>query len=157
MRNWPYAIALGNDTSQSKIAGKFDIHPMLYGGSNTTGHSTTGGWNLAINAFPPNTNACWSFMHYMLSATAQKEAVIGASWTPTLTTVYTDPDVLKAVPYFSKIAPILQTALPRPVSAQYPDLSAAIQLRIHQALLKQSSVSDALSSLASDLTALVNR
>lgn len=96
-------------------------------------------------------------MHYMLGPVAQKEAIIGASWTPTLTTVYNDPDVLKAVPYFSKIAPILQTALPRPVSAQYPDLSAAIQLRIHQALLKQSSVSDALTALESDLKTLVNR
>ncbi|MEO8970652.1 MAG: extracellular solute-binding protein, partial [Ktedonobacteraceae bacterium] len=157
MRNWPYAIVLGNDTTQSKIAGKFDIHSMLYGGSNTTGHSTTGGWNLAINAFTPNTNAAWSFMSYMLGPVAQKEAAIGASWTPTLNSVYSDPDVLKAIPYFAKLAPILQNALPRPVSPQYPDLSAAIQLRIHQALLKQSSVSDALSGLASDLKTLVNR
>lgn len=154
MRNWPYAIALGN-ASGSKVAGKFDIHPMLYGGSNTTGHSTTGGWNLAINAFSPYGDACWSFINYMLGPSVQALAATGASWTPTLISVYSNPAVLKAVPYFSKITPVLQTALPRPVSAQYPDLSAAIQLRVHQALLKQSSVSDSLTALQSDLQKLV--
>jgi multiple sugar transport system substrate-binding protein len=43
MRNWPYAFVLGNDPKTSKIAGKFDVHPMLYGGSNTVGHSNIGG------------------------------------------------------------------------------------------------------------------
>lgn len=33
MRNWPYAYVLGNDPKTSKIAGKFDIHPLLYGGT----------------------------------------------------------------------------------------------------------------------------
>src|SRR6266852_7063624 len=50
MRNWPYAYSLGNDPTTSKIAGKFDVHPMLYGGSNMVGHSCIGGWQLVSNA-----------------------------------------------------------------------------------------------------------
>jgi len=52
---------------------------------------------------------------------------------------------------------ILQNALPRPVSPFYPDISQAIQLRVHQALTKQTSPAAALSALQSDLQAIVNR
>ena|SRR5579883_2357627 len=155
MRNWPYAYSLGNDARQSKVAGKFDIHNMLYGGSNTTGHSCIGGWNLAVNAFTPSVDAAWSFIHYLLQADAQKSLAVNASLTPTLKSVYQDPEVQQKQPLFTKLAPILQTALPRPVSAKYPDVSNAIQLRIHQALLKQVTPAQALSQLASDLQPLV--
>jgi multiple sugar transport system substrate-binding protein len=155
MRNWVYAYSLGNNPAQSKIAGKFDIHPMLYGGSNTVGHSCVGGWNLAINAFSPNPDASWKFVQYMLSSYAQNEGAIGASWTTTLKSVYTDASVLKAEPLFSKLSPVLQTAQPRPVSPRYPDVSAAIQLYVHQALLKQMSPTAALSTLQSKLQSLV--
>ncbi len=157
MRNWPYAYSLGNDPSQSKIAGKFDIHSMLYGGSNTVGHSAIGGWNLAINAFTPDANAAWLFMHYMLQPDAQKALAIKASLTPTLKSTYQDPDVQTKQPLFTKLAPILLTALPRPVSPVYPDLSNAIQLNIYQALKKQVSPQAALSNLQSQLQSLVSK
>jgi multiple sugar transport system substrate-binding protein len=156
MRNWPYAYSLGN-ASGSKVAGKFDIHAMLYGGSNTTGHSCTGGWNMAINAYSKNPDAAWSFMKYMLGPVAQKQLAIKGSFTPALQSVYNDPDVQKAQPLFTKLAPILQNALPRPVSPVYPDLSNIIQTNIHQALSKQVSPSAALSNLQSQLTTLVNK
>jgi multiple sugar transport system substrate-binding protein len=93
----------------------------------------------------------------MLSAPAQKEAAIGASWTPTLKSVYDDADVKQKQPLFTKLAPILQNAVPRPVSPVYPDLSNLIQSHIHQALLKQVSPQAALSALQSDLQALVSK
>lgn len=157
MRNWPYAYSLGNDATQSKIAGKFDIHSLLYGGSNTTGHSCIGGWNLAINAFTPNVDAAWSFVHYMLQPDAQKSIAINASLTPTLKSTYQDSDVQTKQPLFTKLAPILLNALPRPVSPVYPDLSNAIQLHIYQALKKQVSPQAALSALQSDLQSLVSK
>lgn len=157
MRNWPYAYSLGNDPSQSKIPGKFDIHGMLYGGSNTVGHSAIGGWNLAINAFTPDANAAWSFMHYMLQPDAQKALAINASLTPTLKSAYQDSAVQTKQPLFTKLAPVLLTALPRPVSPVYPDLSNAIQLNVYQALKKQVSPQAALSNLQSQLQSLVSK
>jgi multiple sugar transport system substrate-binding protein len=157
MRNWPYAYSLGNNASQSKVAGKFDITSIPYGGSNTVGHSCTGGWNMAINAFSKNPDASWKFIQYMLGASAQKTLAIKGSYTPALQSVYNDPDVQKAQPLFTKLAPILQNALPRPVSPVYPDLSNIIQTHVHQALAKTVTVSAALSALQSELQALVNR
>lgn len=155
MRNWPYAYSLGN-ASGSKVAGKFNIHQMLYGGSNTVGHSCTGGWNLAINAFSPNTSQSWEFIHYLLGSTAQTAIAVNASLTGTLKSIYSDPTVLAKQPLFGKLQPVLLTAQPRPVSPRYPDVSNAIQARVESALKKQTTPAQALSSLASDLQALVS-
>ena len=155
MRNWPYAYALGNDASTSKVAGKIGVHLMLYGGSNTTGHSCIGGWQLGINAFSKNPDAAWKFIHYMLSPAAQKQIALQASLTVTLLNIYDDPDVLLKNPFFGNLKPVFQTALPRPVTPKYPDVATAIQLRVHQALTKQSSVSAALTALESDLKSIV--
>ena len=155
MRNWPYAYAHGQNASESKIAGKFAVHSMLYGGSSTTGHSAIGGWNLGINAFSANVDAAWTFVKYMLGDYAQKQAAIQASLTTTLLSVYDDADVLKANPFFSQLKPVFQTALPRPVTPKYPDVSQAIQQYVHAALLKQSSPSDAMSGLANQLKSIV--
>jgi len=159
MRNWPYAYSLGNDAAKSKVAGKFDVHPMLPGGSNTTGHSTTGGWNLAINAYTAQDkqDAAWKFTQYLLGPDAQKVGATVASFTVALQSVYSDPDVQKQEPFFSKLTDSLQNALPRPVTPRYVDVTNAIQLRIHQALTKQSTTSAALSALAADLQPLVKK
>jgi multiple sugar transport system substrate-binding protein len=156
MRNWPYAYSLGN-ASGSKVAGKFDIHSMPYGGSNTTGHSCVGGWNMAINAFTKNPDAAWSFMKYMLGPDAQKTLAIKGSFTPALNSVYNDADVKAKQPLFTKLAPILQNSLPRPVSPVYTDLSNMIQVNVHQALTKAVGPAAALSTLQSQLQTLVNK
>lgn len=157
MRNWPYAYSLGNDSSKSNVAGKFDITSLPYGGSGTVGHSCVGGWNMAINAFTKNTDAAWTFMQYILGADAQKTLAIKGSFTPALKSVYDDADVRSAQPLFTKLQPILQNSLPRPVSPVYTDLSNIIQTNVHQALTKQSTPADALSAMQSQLQTLVNK
>ncbi len=157
MRNWPYAYSLGNDAAKSKVAGKFDIVSLPYGGSGTVGHSTTGGWNMAINAFSKNPDASWSFIKYMLGSYAQKQLAIKGSFTPALQSVYDDAEVKSAQPLFTKLQPILQNTLPRPVSPVYPDLSNIIQNHVHQALTKAASPTDALTALQTELQALVSK
>jgi len=157
MRNWPYAFSLGNDPKTSKIAGKFDVHPMLSAGNGTTGHSNLGGWQYGINAFSKNPDAAWKLVQYMISPPVQKTFAVELSLFATLKSIYTDTDVLAKNPFFGKMQPVLEGALPRPVSPFYPDISNAIQQRVHGALTKQSNVADALSGLQSDLQAIVNK
>ncbi|HYK85007.1 MAG TPA: ABC transporter substrate-binding protein, partial [Ktedonobacteraceae bacterium] len=156
MRNWPYAYSLGN-AAGSKVAGKFDIHALPYGGSGTVGHSTVGGWNMAINAFSKNPDAAWSFIKYVLGPEAQKTLAIKGSFTPALQSVYNDSEVQSKQPLFTKLQPILQNSLPRPVSPVYPDLSNIIQNHVHQALTKQATPAAALSALQTELQALVSK
>lgn len=157
MRNWPYAYALANRPQTSKIVKKFAVHPMPYDGNNTEGHSVIGGWQLGINAFssPHKIDAAWKFIHYMLGQDAQKRLALDASIASTLKSVYTDPQVLAKIPLFKVLGEALQTALPRPVSPKYPDISTAIQLRVHQALTKQSKPAEAIAALQADLQTIV--
>ncbi|MBV9227980.1 MAG: ABC transporter substrate-binding protein [Chloroflexi bacterium] len=157
MRNWPYAYSLGNDPKTSKIAGKFDVHPMLYGGSGTVGSSCLGGWQLGINAFSKNPDAAWKLVQFMISPDTQKTLASELSLFATYKSVYTDPDVLAKAPFFSKMQPVLQSAKPRPVSPVYPDISDAIQKHVHDALTKQVSPAAALTQLQSDLQTIVSR
>ena len=128
-----------------------------YGGSNTTGHSCLGGWQYGINAYSKNPDAAWKFVQHQLNPASQKTIAIQLSLFATLKSIYTDPDVLAKNPFFSKMQPVFATAQPRPVSPFYPDISNAIQSRIHSALTKASTPTDALSGLQSDLQAIVNK
>ena len=156
-RNWPYQFALSNDPKSSKVVNKFEVHNMLYGGSNTTGHSSLGGWQYGINAFSKNPDAGWKFIQYMLAEPAQKTIAVQLSLTSCLLSIYDDADVLKANPFFAKLKPVFQTAQPRPVTPFYPDVSNAIQVRVHSALTGGSTPAAALTALQSDLQAIVNK
>lgn len=159
MRNWPYVYvhAQGTKTQKTQVTGKFDIHPMLYGGSNTVGHSSIGGWQLAINSFtdPDKQAAAWKFIQYMLGREAQEKGAREAGWLVTLQDIYTDRSIGNEIPLFKKIGPILQTAKPRPLTPRYEEVSQKIQIHVRRALNKTVSVSQALQDLASALKPLV--
>lgn len=157
MRNWTYAYALGNAPT-SKVAGKFNVSSIPYGGTSKVGHSCIGGWNLGINAFskPEKIDASWQFVQYMLSGPSQKSLALEATLAPTLQNIYQDKDVLAKYPFFKNLGSVLQTALPRPTSPQYTNLSSAIQSRVSSVLAKKTSPSDALAALESDLRLIVN-
>jgi multiple sugar transport system substrate-binding protein len=153
MRNWPYAYV--TSTQADKIKGKFDIASLPSGGGGNVGHSAIGGWNLAINAYSKNQPEAWEFIKYMLQTEAQKQGAIGASWTVTLQSAYDDSEVQSKQPLFTKLKPILQNALPRPVSPRYSNVSDAIQKHVFAALKKQVPPEQALSALENDLKPLV--
>jgi multiple sugar transport system substrate-binding protein len=132
---------------------------MIYGGSNTTGHPTVGGWQLGINAFSSSEkqNAAWKFIQFMVSLESQKELAIKTSVSVTHAGVYDDPEVQAKAPLLSRLKANLQLAYPRPVSSAYADITQAIQVQIHKALAKQISPTDALSTLQSDLEKIVSQ
>ncbi|HEX3641163.1 MAG TPA: ABC transporter substrate-binding protein [Ktedonobacteraceae bacterium] len=153
MRNWPYAYV---NAEQSPMANKFAIHSMLYGGTNTIGHASIGGWQLAINSFidPEKQAAAWKFIQYMLSQEAQEKGAQNASWLVTLRSIYEDVSIQNKIPLFKEIGPILQTALPRPITPSYEAVSQAIRIRVRQAL-NGADVPQTLHDLAADLRPLV--
>jgi multiple sugar transport system substrate-binding protein len=153
MRNWPHAYVY----SQQKLAHKFGIHSMPTGGNNTLGHSSLGGWQLAINKNIQaiQQDAAWEFIQYMLQPEAQKIGATMASWAMTLMSLYDDQEILRKVPLYGQLKPLLQTALPRPIAPNYADMSTAIVFYVRQALTGQASVSEALRGLAAKLEQLV--
>ena len=154
MRNWPYAYS----TQSQALDHHFAIHSLLPGGNNHTGHSSLGGWQLAINAFidPAKQDAAWEFIQYMLQPEAQKIGATMGSWAMTLQSIYEDQEVLSKVPFYEQLKPILQAAVPRPVAPNYIDISTAILFHVRQALAGLMSVPEAIEGLASRLKQLTS-
>jgi len=168
MRNWPYAYPLSNNANNKQVGGNFDVTALPHGGKEETGHSCIGGWYLAINPNSKNQDAAWEFIHWMMMEDAQKLAAYSTSFLVTLQSIYNpnDPnnqDLLTRYPYLAMIPSILKNARIRPRSPRYPEITSAIQQRIHAALETKLSPTprnalspqDALKALQNDLRKLM--
>ena len=140
MRNWPYAYALGKD---SKIADKFDI-ATFPGFAGNKGAGVVGGYDLAISAYSKNPEGSLAFIEFATSADQQKLMATEASLPPTLTDVYDDPAVKKAMPFADDLRTAIEQAQPRPVSPVNPQISEAIFNNVYAALQGDMSPDEAL-------------
>ncbi|MDX6588253.1 MAG: trehalose/maltose transport system substrate-binding protein [Solirubrobacterales bacterium] len=139
MRNWPYAYSLGND---SKIKGKFDISTFP-GYNGNDGAGVLGGYNLGISAYSKNPEGSLAFIEFATAEEQQKIMATEASLPPTLTAVYDDPAVKKAMPFASQLRDAIDQAKPRPVSPVYPQISEAIYNNVYAALQGDMSADEA--------------
>jgi multiple sugar transport system substrate-binding protein len=147
MRNWPYAYALGKD---SKIADKFDISTFP-GYKGNEGAGVLGGYNLAISAYSKNPEGSLAFIEYATEPEQQKIMATEASLPPTVTEVYDDPAVKKAMPFAAELRDAIDQAQPRPVSPVYPQISEAIFNNVFAALQGDMSPDEAASKMNEDI------
>lgn len=132
-RNWPYAWEISNNPEKSRVAGKVDIAvlPHFRGGASV---STLGGWQFAISAYSRRKSIAWTFVRFMTSPRVQKFFALEASQAPARRSVYSDPDVLRKNPHFSKFLKVFETTRPRPAIPLYPLYSDILQRFYHRAL-----------------------
>jgi multiple sugar transport system substrate-binding protein len=156
LRNWPYVWALGNDPTQSTIVGKFQLGAIPRGPSGKQGASCLGGWNMMINAKSKNPDAAAKLAVYLTNYDSQKYNSINGGFSPTLASVYKDPDVLKKNPWYAHFFPAIKSALPRPVSKDEAKISDRVTTQIHAALLGQVSVPTALANAQRDVENLMS-
>jgi len=139
MRNWPYAYALGKD---SKIADQFEISTFP-GYKGKEGAGVLGGYNLAISAYSKNPEGSLAFIEFATEPAQQKLMATEASLPPTVTEVYDDPAVKKAMPFAEDLRTAIEQAQPRPVSPVYPQISEAIYNNAFAALQGNMSPDEA--------------
>ena len=77
-----------------------------------------------------------------------------SSQPPVVESVYTDAEILEAIPFYEEFVDIIATGKSRPLSPQYAKVSDAIQRNIHQALTGEVEVADALETLQAELEEL---
>jgi multiple sugar transport system substrate-binding protein len=154
LRNWGYVYNLANKTDgSSEIAGKFDVAPLP--GITGPGVSSLGGHNYAISKSAENKGTAIDFLKFMSSMETQKSNTLATSNSPTLEALYTDPDVLKKLPFMDIQLKSVQTAVPRPKAVEYGDVTLAIQDAAYGALQGQTPPDAALQSLQSKLQTLI--
>ncbi len=150
MRNWPYAYSLGQG-KDSAVKGKIGIAALPSNGKDASA-ATLGGWQLSVSKFSKNQKEAAALVAFMTSADIQKERAVKGSYQPTIPTLYTDKDVLAAVPFFKDLAARKPVARPSTVTgAKYPEVSSAFWTAVHSVLTGKAKGAAALADLEKKL------
>ena len=157
MRNWPYAYSLGNAPT-SVIAGKFDVSP-LPAGPNGQPAATLGGWQLAVSKYSQHPDVAAEVALFLASPAEQKIRAVDGSLNPTIKSLYQDPDVLKASPFFGSLFDVFSNAVARPstvTAPNYNEVSTKFFNAVHSVLTGQENATDAMALLELDLQDITN-
>ncbi len=132
MRNWSYAYAL---TKEGAIGDKFDVTQMPRGEGGTA--AVLGGWQLMVSKYSRHPQQAVRLVEFLTSRDEQKRRAIEGSQNPTLQSLYDDPEVLKAVPFFGKFDETMHNVVARPsnnVGEKYDAVSEAYWTAVHNIL-----------------------
>jgi multiple sugar transport system substrate-binding protein len=149
--NWGFAWDRFKDDTDSQVKGKVGVMPLpaVAGGKSAT---CVGGWQWAVSAFSKAKPAAASLVKYMSSPTASKFLAQEGSLLPTYASVYTDPDVVKQVPWFKDAASVVIAGQARPISAQYGQVSDAIRTTTSAMLARTKTPAEGVAEIESRLT-----
>jgi multiple sugar transport system substrate-binding protein len=147
MRNWPYAYALDK---KSKVGSKFAISPLpsWQGGKAA---SVLGGYNLGISAYSKNPSGATAFVDFVTKPAQQQVMAAKASLPPVLGSVYSDPQVKKAMPFADQLKQAVAQGQARPTSPVYPQISQAIYKNVYSALQGNATPQAAVNKMASQI------
>jgi multiple sugar transport system substrate-binding protein len=151
--SWGYVWNRLENDPDTKVKGKIGVAPLPHdkGGSSAT---CIGGWQLAVSAYSKNKEEAVKFARWLSSPEVSKMQAILASHLPVFPSVYKDPEVLKANPWFAEALPVVEGAKSRPVSAQYPQVSDAIRSNMNAYLAGTKTTEAALTDMQSRLKPL---
>jgi len=146
VRGWPSFYATANK-DDSKVKGITGLVPMVHAPGKKPG-ATLGTWNLAISKASKHPKEAWEVVKYFTTAEAQKtKALIGGN-PPARKSVYNDPDVTAKYPHFATMSTVMNSALPRPVTPAWPQISAdAIQVNLTAALTRKITPAEAVKNM----------
>jgi uncharacterized protein (TIRG00374 family) len=142
-----------DDPERSAIAGQWAVMPNpAQPGGQTAG--VAGGFAFAVNPYTDNMAEAMQVMEIIASLPAQKGFAI--AWGPVqyYNGLYDDPEVIAANPNADTIGPLLSSAVPRPPSVRYTELSSILQDEIHAAITGIKPAEQALDDACGRIDAL---
>ena len=151
--SWGYVWNRLENDADSKVKGKIGVTTLPHdqGGKSAT---CIGGWQLAVSAFSKNKPEAVKLARWLSSPEVSKMQALMASHMPVFPSVYRDPEVLKANPWFADALPVVEGAKARPVSAQYPQVSDVIRSNMNAYLAGTRTTDVALADMKNRLTPL---
>jgi len=156
MRNWPYAYMLGQ-ADDSPIKGKIGVTPIP-GEEAGQSAAALGGWQLAVSKYSSNPEVAADVALYLASAEQQKKRAIVGSYNPTIMSLYQDPEVLEAVPFFGSLYDVFINAVARPstvTAPRYNEVSTLFFNAVHSVLTGDKDATTAIEELELDLEDLM--
>lgn len=150
MRNWPYAWALAN-AGDSPVAGKVGIAPLPRAAGPDGRHAATlGGQQLAVSRYSAHQAEAADLVRYLTSREEEKRRAIEGSFNPTRRSLYEDPEVLAANPFYADFLSILDSAVARPAAVtgrRYNQASSAFVQAVHDSLSGRGETAENLAQL----------
>ena len=144
--SWGYAWNHFESGIETKVANKVAVVklPAMPGGKSV---SCMGGWNWAVSAFSKNKLAAVKLVRWLSSPEVSKQLAIKGSFHPVYPALYTDADVVAAVPWFADALPVVESARARPVSAAYKMISDALRINTNTVMAGVKTPNEALSEI----------
>lgn len=153
LRNWPYVAGLA---SQSDIAGKFALKPMVHQPGYKSG-ACQGGWGLGISATSKHPEEAWRVIEFISSEKAQREFVLETGYLPSRRSLFTDPAIVAKYSYYPQLLEVVENSALRPPIAQYAQTSDILQRYLSAALTNTMSAEKAMKSAAAETRRLLVR
>ena len=157
MRNWPYAWALLQDGSRSRVENRFAVAPFP---ADEDGRPTAalGGAQLAVNANSANPALAWALVTFLTAPEQMLERARRAAQLPSRRSLYDTAALAEALPIpLHQVRQALDAAAPRPVTPVYTEISEILQVRLHRALTGQEPPDAALRAAAREIRTLLAR
>jgi trehalose/maltose transport system substrate-binding protein len=153
LRNWSYVYPLAKKSVE--VGNRFSI-AALPTGVDRHG-SALGGWYLGIPKYTRHRPEAIAFVKYMTSQEGQRQRAVGGAFLPAIETLYQDPVVLTASPFFQAIAEVPGRVVRRPsslVGAQYDLVSRAYAHGVHSILTGKVSASEGAANIQAEIVRL---
>jgi ABC-type glycerol-3-phosphate transport system substrate-binding protein len=157
MRNWPYAWTLLQDAQRSAVAGRVGVSfmPAARGGMPA---AALGGGQLAISAFSRHAALARSLVEFLTDGDQMLERARVASQLPSRRSLYDSDELARAMALpIGDLEAAIESAVPRPVTPVYTEVSQLLQVHLHRALTRQEEPREALTEAAAELRALFER
>ena len=152
LRNWPYVVALASD---SKIAGKFDIKPMVSVPGIQSG-SCLGGWGLGIVKSSKHQDEAWQVIEYFNQKQVQRDLISITGFVPARRSLFNNQKLVREYNYLPDLLKVIENAVLRPPIAQYAQASDILQRYLSAAITKSKTPESAMKAAAKETRALLD-
>jgi multiple sugar transport system substrate-binding protein len=148
--NWGFAWDRFKTDKDSKVAGKVGVMPLpaVAGGKSAT---CLGGWQWAVSAFSKHKAEAAKLVKFLAGPEASKFLAIEGSLLPTSLPVYSDADVVKAVPWFKDAAAVVAAGRSRPQSKDYGQVSDVVRTTTSAVLARTKKPEEGVDEIESRL------
>ena len=152
--SWGDTAGAMENPEQSAVVGKMgygDV-PVLAVGDDP--HALHGAWTYTISAQAENVDAAYLFTAWALSESVQK-SIGELGGVPATWSAFEDPELVASLPSWPQQLSSLENALARPRNAEWPQMLEQLALQVSNALVEESTASDALTDAQNEITSIL--
>ena len=158
MRNWmePWAAC---DTPDSPVKGKIGLVALPKGGNDGKHAGTIGDMSLAVSKYSRNPEKSADLVKFISSAQSQKRHAIEYSFSPTLITLYDDPELLEKRPFMAALKDVLLNGVERPsrlTGIKYAKISSKFSEAVYMVISGKAFAETELANLEKELNKIKN-